>query len=353
MRRSDSPLRRRCRGFSLLEVLISTAVLAIVLVIVMQVVGGTGTIWKGTTGRAEQFREGRSAIEALTRTISQATLNPAWDYDRTSSTAPPTDYLRQSELRFTSGPSSALGLGANRFSHGIFFQAPLGLTRDSNKYAELGNVLNTSGFFIEFGSDASYRPDFLDGAIPERHRFRLVEMRQPAEELTIYEYTSGADGMGQPKAITYTGKDWYQGPLGATVPPTTVLAENVIAMVILPKLSQADQDALGVDSDGLAPDFFYDTSALGAGSTHVALSSRNQFPPLVEIRLVVIDEASAGRFENGSAVPDYGVGDLFETDAGSVDDQMLVLEERLRDLNISYEILSVTIAVTGAKWSMP
>lgn len=349
---SASPLPKDRRGFSLLEVLVSTAVLAIILVVVLQVIGGTGSIWKGTTGRAEQFREGRSAVDALTRAIGQATLNPAWDYERVSLTAPPTGYLRQSDLRFISGPSSLLGLGAARFSHGLFFQAPLGLTRNPGTYVELGNVLNTCGFFIEFGSDATYRPDFLNGVVPERHRFRLVEMRQPSDELTVYEFTSGANG-GIPKASSYTGKDWYQQPLGAAVPPTTVLAENVIAMVVLPRLSPADQVELGGGSGALAPGFLYDTSAEGAGLVNPALSSRNQLPPLLEIRLVVIDEASARRHENGSAVPDYGVGDLFHASAGTVDDQMLSLEERLRSRNISYEILTATVAVTGAKWSMP
>jgi uncharacterized protein (TIGR02599 family) len=129
------------------------------------------------------------------------------------------------------------------------------------------------------------------------------------------------------------------------------LAENVIAMIVLPRLSEPDEAALGIDA-GLAPDFLYDTSADGEGVRNAALSSRNQLPPLVEIRLVVIDEASARRFENGSTVPDYAVDDLFERDAANWSEQLATLEERLSDLGVSYEILPVTVAVTGSKWSL-
>ena len=342
---------RRC-GFTLLELLVSVAVLAILLVVVAQAVSGTGAVWKRTSNKGEQFREGRAALESISRTLSQATLNPYWDYLRTSVTAPPTGYIRQSELRFLSGPASALGLGGNRFSHGMFFQSPLGLTSTPATTAGLQRLLNTCGYFIEFGSDASFRPSFL-GSLPERYRYRLVEMRQPSDQLTIYNFTSGADATGQPKALAYTGREWCLSPLSASNPPVQVLAENIVAMVVLPQLSEADQTANGLTPASLAPDYLYDSSGDGQKSANALLGSKNQLPPVIEVKLVAIDEASARRCDKGSAIPDYGAGTLFDTDAVNIAQRLADLETALRAKGISYEVLTAKIAVPGSKWSAP
>ncbi|MFZ4775068.1 MAG: Verru_Chthon cassette protein C [Terrimicrobiaceae bacterium] len=345
--------RRRRGAFTLLELLVSVSVLAILLVVVAQAVSGTGAVWKRTSNKGEQFREGRAAIESISRTLSQATLNPYWDYQRTSVTAPPTGYIRQSELRFLSGPASALGLGANRFSHGVFFQAPLGLTSTPATTAGLQRLLNTCGYFIEFGSDASFRPSFLGSRMPERYRYRLVEMRQPSDQLTIYNFTSGADATGQPKALAYTGREWCLSPLSASTPPVQVLAENIVAMIVLPQLAKADQTAYGLTPSSLAPAYLYDSSGDGQKSTNSLLGSKNQLPPVIEVKLVAIDEASARRCEKGSAIPDYGAGTLFDADADNITQQLADLETALRAKGISYEVLTAKIAVPGSKWSAP
>ena len=101
---------------------------------------------------------------------------------------------------------------------------------------------------------------------------------QPAQNLKVYE--SGA-----------AEKDWFQAPLASNSPPVGILAENVLAIVILPKLSKADE--VEATSKGktstLAPDFEYDTRKV----TTEGLTD-HQLSPVVEVIMVAIDEISAG-----------------------------------------------------------
>src|SRR5207249_4696774 len=97
----------------------------------------------------------------------------------------------------------------------------------------------------------------------ERYRFRLMELMEPSDTLTLYTYTSGLTGT-TPKNSTYTGSEWFKTPLGlpAATRPARALAENIVALVILPKLSLADQ-AAGVPpytDASLAPAYLYDST---------------------------------------------------------------------------------------------
>ena len=128
------PVRKAREAFTLIELLVSMAVLSLLMVMVFQMVDGVQKTWSLARSRVSQFRESRTAFEAVTRSLAQATLNPYWDYDygnwkyTTDPDRPtaPTGYQRQSELHFISGPSFELlghvdGAG-NRPGHAIFFQ---------------------------------------------------------------------------------------------------------------------------------------------------------------------------------------------------------------------------------------
>ena len=92
------------------------AIIILLLLVLVGMVNQTSNIWRGTTGRIEQFRQARDGFEAMTRRLSQATLNTYLDYVDASgnprssaSMAPnlasfvPARYVRQSELRMLSG----------------------------------------------------------------------------------------------------------------------------------------------------------------------------------------------------------------------------------------------------------
>lgn len=311
------------RAFSLLEMLVSVTILAVLVVVLLSMLNSSTTIWRRGASKIQTFQEARAAYEGMTRKISQSTLNTYWDYE-TNSAGDPIRYKRQSELAFVSGPeASLLPAVTSPRTHAIFYQAPLGYTTNTS-YANLRSLLNASGFFLEFGDDQADRPVFLanNTAVPSRQRFRLKELWQPSENLAVYTSTPPAG--------------WI------TNAPTSTLGENIIALVILPKLPEKE-DATGT---ALAPGFVYNST--DASRTNTV----NQLPPLVQVVMVAIDEASAKRFENGSTAPTYGIdwANLF-FDPAKLSADIGKVEEKLIENKITYQIFNSTIPIEGAKWS--
>ena len=255
-------------GFTLVELLVAMAVLALLVLCLSGITEQTGKLWRQTSARVEAFREARNAYEAMTRQISQATLNTYQDYygyasssleklplvprtnrnaDGTTvnadgspgsniSTFVPVTYERQSELRFFCGPSSAptvkagiqpitatyastvSGTETQWPSHCLFFQAPLGYTETGN-YSGLNNLVNTWGYYIEYASSSDSQPPFV--ATPST-RFRLMELMEPSECLSVYNFTSGNPGYPYDptgKQLVYTGLEWFKIPLAGGAAP--------------------------------------------------------------------------------------------------------------------------------------
>jgi uncharacterized protein (TIGR02599 family) len=323
------------------------AVLTMIVLVLVSMTNTVSGIFSSSMGRIQQFRSARNAFETMTRRLSQATLNTYWDYDNPSA---PTKYLRQSELRFISGPG-LLGAGAatKDMTHTVFFQANLGVIRTAGDLARLKLLLNTCGYYLDFGTDKGYRPPFLDGipSVKESYRFRLIEMVEPAETLTLYQYTSGKDGSGKIKNLTYAGKDWFTTPL-ANKALSRVLAENIIALVIQPKLSPQD-DPTG---NKLSPLYSYDSTAVNADST---INPKHQLPPIIQVTMVALDERSAARIDKGSTMPGlaelgYDPAALFK-DATQYQADMAKIEAGLNSKKLRYRIFTSDISIPAAKWS--
>ncbi len=347
--------RAKPAGFTLVELLVATTVLILILVVLLGITDQTSRTWRQTTGKIEQFREAREGFESMTRRLSQATLNTFWDYD---STTAPTRYVRQSELRFLSGPTTSIVSGAGNYvSQGVFFQAPIGLTTSASGKPDatgLENLLNTWGYFIEYGDDKELRPSIITtGITPLRSRFRLYELMEPSNDLSIYKYTSGASG-GIPKNLSYTSTEWINDSMSKSpaTRPARPLAENVIALVVLPKLSAKD-DATGTR---LAPSYDYDSTA---AKSDPQINPRNQLPPVMQVTLVAIDEASAGRLSDAdNAAISAKVASLFSNAADfekdlllSPDDGFESLADFLTARKIAYRVFTSDVSIRGAKWS--
>ena len=326
------PLRSRA-GFSILEVLVASAVLALLLVAMLSMTDQVQKTYRSTLGKAEQFREARVAFESITRRLSQATLNTYWDYD---SPTTPTRYLRQSELRFLSGQASAILPGAiSSTTHAVFFQAPFGFTANSTAFGGMESMVNTWGYFIEFGSDSGLRPPPVNTAgVPEKYRFRLYEMMEPSESLSLYKYTGNSTA-----SKTYTGRTWFTDALDKPNRSSRVLAENIVALIFRP---------LDPSNASLTTNYTYDTAGDGAIATQTA--SEHQLPPYIEVTMVAIDEVSARRLENGAAPPDLGLTGLFQT-ASSYEADLETLRTNLTDRKINYRIFTANVSIQGAKWS--
>jgi uncharacterized protein (TIGR02599 family) len=339
--------RRNAAAFTLVEVLVAAALLVTILGFLLSLTDQTTRIWTGTTAKVEQFRDARTAFERMTSRISQATLNTYWDYD--SATAPKR-YERRSELRFISGSAATL-VGnsplAKRVTHCIFFNAPIGVASNANDRG-LANALNSVGYFAELGDDSAQRPDFItNDMIAPRWRFRLVEFAQPTENFSLYQFTSGA-------ASTYTGLDWFTVDANSITPTGLamrhVIAENVIALIITPRLAKAEEKPLQANAthSPLATNYRYDSMGT---NTNKDLNPRNQLPPVVQLMLIAIDEKSSDRLNlDSSKVDIFAISNLFQNTM-NFDTELATLETKLTQMKMRYRIFSTNVHIRAAKWS--
>ena len=346
----------RVAAFTLVELMVSIAILSVILILMTRILDATGRTWASTTGKVEQFRGARQGFEALTRRLSQATLNTYVDYEYANGPkTAPTRYVRTSELRFISGPASTLLPGDTHPTHAVFFQAPLGYV-DSSKYANLKNLMNTWGYFLEYGSDIGWRPPFineLQQPPDEKMRFRLMELMEPSELMSVYQYTSG-DADVPNRSMTYKGKEWFANSVSAPAEtrPVRPLAENVIALVLLPKLTPAE-DATG---SALCPNYLYDSTATNADAR---FNPKNQLPPVVQVTMVAVDEKTYNRrFPKGTTMPDFGLPNYF-ANAGSVTDanlsgfaaELQSLQNELKNERLEWRVFTSNVSIRAAKWS--
>ena len=288
------------RGFTLVELLVSMAVLSVLMIFLAQVLSDTQRTWGQARARVGEFREARATFDAIARRLSQATLNSYWGY-RLDSSGNPDLYQRQTELHYVSGPAAALLPNApHTAGHAVFFQAPLGETLDastaaaSSSPAGLENLLNAWGWYTQYESDLPRRPDFLepDPAHPEKKRFRLMEFRQPTEKLTLYRMVIDPKGgrMPVPWIEAQTSRDglyrWFRDTIADESQP---VAENILAVLIQPVWPTSTGDT-GASTD-VAPNYLYDTRRYQWPETSAeAFRSRHQLPPVVRLTLVALDE---------------------------------------------------------------
>lgn len=363
--------REKVGGFTLVEMMVATAILLVILGILLGITQETSRVWKNANGKIEVFQNSRAAFDAMTRTLSQATLNTYYDYfdangvsaseaNSSGSAFTPATYGRQSDLQFISGQGSTLLTGLTKFSavtHAVFFQAPLGISSNSLN-AGLGSLLNACGFYVCYGPD-SVRPNFLPTV--SRYRYRLMEFAQASDALGIY--VPGNKGTST----------WFLKPLQTDLEaawpesPTSdfVLGENVIALVILPKLAAQDEILAGSGSTlgtALAPSYTYDSTTVGQGgsvnsttgvSQNPALNSLNQLPPVVQVTMVAIDEASAIKLGNTTTPPNdkLGLTAALFTQASNYQADLHSLTTVLSTAHLNYRVFQTDVALRGAKWT--
>ena len=333
-------------GFSLLELLVAFAVLALIMVMLVSITDATSKIWKGTTEKLQSFEEARAAFDRITSLLGQATLNPYWDYDNLTN---PTIYVRTSELQFLSLPMALLPKDAAAFpTHGIFFQAPTGKVANQTDFGGIPLLLNAYGYFVEYGPDD--RPSWLPSSVSTKYRFRLKEWRVPSENWTLYQNTSGTNTDGTLKKNTYLGAGSYNW-INLNATPAKTLAENVIALVVYPKNTARTTVAT---SWAEADTFVYNSRT--DSTTTEGINQKHQLPPEVEVIMVAIDETSAIRkWNNASAAPTLTAG-LFQKPGATLTPTQLeadlkTLTGYLNTQKIKYITLRSTVKIRGARWS--
>ena len=338
------------RSFTLLEMLVAMAVFSILAILIATMINETQRATLRVVGQGQSFQGARAAFEVVTRRLSQATLNTFWDYQY-SSGGVVTNYFRNSNLEFVCGQTANLVPGTTAASyptHAVFFQAPVGYSTNSittgNPTATegLNNLLNACGFYIAFGSDSPNIPAFMTAlGVTGKYRYRLYQWEEPAEKLQVYDPN--------------IGWSWFQTPLSPTAPTdqTQVLAQNVIALIFLPKESVL-QDPTG---QALTTTYAYDSRSTTSSGTSplVPPPTYNQLPPEVDVILVAIDEPSAIRLakQNGTTPPALipTLAPPAFTVVANLASDLQSLQSNLQGLNVNYRIFRSTVKITGAKWS--
>jgi uncharacterized protein (TIGR02599 family) len=323
------PRRAPEGGFTLAEVLITVAILLVILLAVVQFIDTIDQAWR--SAHADPFAQAEDAFESVTQNLSSATLNVYQDYAdhtgafRTSSNAnfTPDHSARRSDLDFVCG----LGAGANgrmTSGSGVFFVAPSGRT-DTYTGAGLNHLLNAMGYLVQFGNDDT-APNFIQFQAPT-WRWRLKEVCQPAESLQIFT---------QPPL---SSNAWEQTVTPSTA-PLSVLAENVVSLLVLPERTAIDT------GPALAPSFNYD--ARDTGNTLTLY----QLPPRVKLVLIAIDQPSADRLAAlyGSSPPPLIAPRLFQ-EAAQLDTDLIALDNTLTTQKINHRIFQRDIELTSSNWS--
>lgn len=313
-------------GFSILEVLVATTVIAMLLGILVAAFNQTLSTFRQTSLKISSFQTARVAFDLMTKTLSQATLNTYWDYydasgkRRTASNAQtfaPAAYGRASDLPFLVQRNAKYGQSA-------FFAAPEMRDRSPQKQDTQG-LLNLCSFAVRFGSDQSFRPSAYTGSAS--YRYRLMHAVQPR-----------SDGAA---IFSHSGADWISAVTAKELP----IATNVIALVVWPRLTVFDQ-ATASNNATLSADYLY--SSLDGTARQQA-----QLPPVLQVTIVAIDEESASRISQGETPPpaiENALENKFQ-DVTKYDKDLKDLETALAAAKIKYEVFSTAIPIRESKWS--
>ena len=300
------PIRRASHGFTLVELIVSTALIAGIMLLLLGTVDQTQRVYQRSQSKTTQFQAARAAFDSMSRRLSQATLNTYWKAHEASIAASADKaefkFRRQSELQFVSGPTKRFfsaspqltninaPVDENYPGHTMFFDAPLGHTEyvdpsASNpgkvkKLRSLDSTLAACGYFVEFGDDPAM-PGVLRDKVPPyppRMRYRLMEMTVPTENFNIYwrDDLGNAPTWDVNPRIFDEKKSYYGGmvdkdrqPIAAFVRPYWMaqalvpplvqsgskasgqfrfahsIAENIVALIVLPKLAVKDRVKVG------------------------------------------------------------------------------------------------------------
>ena len=352
--------RRSTSGVTLIELLVAMAVLIIVMLAITAAMGTMQNLWVRVRGKADAFRNTRIALDTMVQRVNQATLNSRWEPNTDTATQAQEPRLRTSDLHFVSGPAATLLSDGSRYmGHALFFQGPYGEpASESNQqtqltYDQLGHTLCGWGYFVEFGSDASERPSFLNSVqdrFPPRRRFRLWEFRQPAQELSLFEMDTQTppkpkiDGAASREQLY----EWFTQPLresDAKRRHASVVAENILALVITPF------DPARVESGNQyrqAPDGHFDSRRYQwEPGTDAGKLSRSRLPPVLRLSVIALSEDSwmrmtDGEIESAATRLRAEISNRF-TQPGNLEQDIDALTTTLNEMKIGYRIITLNL----------
>ncbi len=309
--------RRKPTSFTLVEVLVSLTVFVLLLGILFEIINQLANVMRQSTRQIETFQSARIGFDVMTHTLSQATLNTYLDYDNSLF---PTNYLRESDLQFVLGPAGSPFPGASGTGQAAFFQAPLNYTTNVAGYSGTEALLNTVGYFVAFTTNSGIPAHVQVTSNP--YRYRLMQMLVPTEDNTIY--TAG-------------GNAWFTAP-GLASSFVTPVADNVIALVLRP------QDPATTPPSDITNNYTYDSN-LNATIYPQPVTAK-QLPPLVQVTMVAIDEASAKRLDTGGSTQPAAISSALSGKFAFVTNytsDLSSLESQLTTAKIPYKVFTSNV----------
>jgi uncharacterized protein (TIGR02599 family) len=323
------------RGFTLLELLIAMAVSIVLVAIISQITSSVMKTTSSTSSKIDAFATARLGFNLLNQRLSKATLNTFWAYDDPLN---PTVYLRSSDLQFI--------IRQNQQNSGYGQEAYLVAPETysgSSSLRSVSGLLNACSFFIQYGDSQQFRASTETGS---RFRYRLMQGFQPTENRAVFNnfYTTGSQGWIS-NIINEGGNPVTSG---SCVSP---LADNVIALLFWPRVSKAD-DSTGTRLTGSTNAYAYDSRA---NATDIPQPiTANQLPPVVQITMVMISEASAQRIDTKSNTPPAAIEAALSgkfTDVTQYDEDLKKMSSILVQNHITYQIFTTAVPLKECKWS--
>lgn len=377
------------RAFTLVELMVSVSILVILMLVVANFVALVQRTWVRTNSNVSQFREARVAFDILTKNLSQATLNTYYQNEVANlgqnlgeQITSPLNYARQSELQFVCGPSAGTGgilasQGANVSTHpghAVFFQAPLGEVRlqaNANGTANTENMVNLlcgRGYWVEWGSDAFFRPAFLnelgEGIVPQRRRLRLMQYSPTAEQNQIYRSNN--------RPIINNSMKWFNDALASGISTasetkenkaaTRPVAENILALIISPQLETTNAT---LPPYSIAPNYRYDSTLISNDGANVTSfgpqGTRHLLPPLLKVTMIALDASSGERLSSDPTLLTNTMttlGGIFKSvsrqaeELGGQSDKPGTLDTYLNSKRLNYRVFTSTIALKQGRWGL-
>ena len=265
--RHTKPIRRAvhrgtlAQGWTLLEVLVSTCLLAGMILLLMQGFAMPQRTLSTTLRHAAAAVPREDAVQALGSVAASIVLDP-----RPAFAADGTTPALTSDGHFVCGPAKDLIPGeADAVGDAMFYQ-----TRNPEGQMTCG------GLFVRLASDEDTRPRLLTSLSAPRRRFCLIRWQQPATDNILYQ----PDATGRPALQSLTDRDalyrWFRDGI-RHADQCHVVAEHVLLLSLLPEPYQSCYDTRRFQWEGM---------------TSAALASKDQLPVRITLKILTVSEAA-------------------------------------------------------------
>lgn len=300
------PLRHlRCRAMSLLELLVTMAVVAMLFTILFGVVVQSQELLQKANREVSAAQLSRQVFQVLREKLRHATLASTPHFFDSAvgysfrSPAPPNQLRPFSQLSFVTGPSSALlSRDVNHFpGDAVFWPSQSGQVQLSGQ--TMHGMLEGLGCLVRYGTDPGDYPSFLQPWQQQQNRYRLILYREAPEQFVRRVQPGGWTPMGWYHDLLPDGIDPNSGQV---LPLAQVLGENVAALFVEPLQSSGNPYPIGS---------IYNSYAWGvAGAKDLETthgSSYMRLPTALRLGLVILSPASGQRLaQEAPGTPSLG-----------------------------------------------